>query len=297
MKFTRLEHEQREFFDQNGYMVVHNALDADMLGRVTAACDRIVEEKYEDLGSGRASLVNVVVEDDIFLPLLTWETTVPLIVQLLSFDIRLAKSHLIYNYPDPQDAKPSTDWHRDFMESPFDLGPHRYPRMMIKIAYQLTDTTSLSGNTLLVPGSNNYTHRFQIPGGKNDPDGAVELELRAGDAFLFESRTFHRIGLNRTNVPRKCLMMGYGYGWLTPLDYDVQPDWLLEKVTDPIARQLVGGNKMPGTIIDPWALKEWAEKYGVERSSDIEYERFDGQGGVRDRSDVTPKPQECEQPI
>ena len=297
MKFTRLEHEQREFFDQNGYMVVHNALDADMLGRVTAACDRIVEEKYEDLGSGRASLVNVVVEDDIFLPLLTWETTVPLVVQLLSFDIRLAKSHLIYNYPDPQDAKPSTDWHRDFMESPFDLGPHRYPRMMIKIAYQLTDTTSLSGNTILVPGSNNYTHRFQIPGGKNDPDGAVELELRAGDAFLFESRTFHRIGLNRTNVPRKCLMMGYGYGWLTPLDYDVQPDWLLEKVTDPIARQLVGGNKMPGTIIDPWALKEWAEKYGVERSSDIEYERFDGQGGVRDRSDVRPKPQECEQPI
>ena len=274
MKFTRLEHEQREFFDQNGYMVVHNALDADMLGRVTAACDRIVEEKYEDLGSGRASLVNVVVEDDIFLPLLTWETTVPLVVQLLSFDIRLAKSHLIYNYPDPQDAKPSTDWHRDFMESPFDLGPHRYPRMMIKIAYQLTDTTSLSGNTILVPGSNNYTHRFQIPGGKNDPDGAVEFELRAGDAFLFESRTFHRIGLNRTNVPRKCLMMGYGYGWLTPLDYDVQPDWLLEKVTDPIARQLVGGNKMPGTIIDPWALKEWAEKYGVERSSDIEYERL-----------------------
>jgi ectoine hydroxylase-related dioxygenase (phytanoyl-CoA dioxygenase family) len=274
MKFTRLEHEQREFFDQNGYMVVHNALDADMLGRVTAACDRIVEEKYEDLGSGRASLVNVVVEDDIFLPLLTWETTVPLVVQLLSFDIRLAKSHLIYNYPDPQDAKPSTDWHRDFMESPFDLGPHRYPRMMIKIAYQLTDTTSLSGNTILVPGSNNYTHRFQIPGGKNDPDGAVELELRAGDAFLFESRTFHRIGLNRTNVPRKCLMMGYGYGWLTPLDYDVQPDWLLEKVTDPIARQLVGGNKIPGTIIDPWALKEWAEKYGVERSSDIEYERL-----------------------
>ena len=274
MKFTRLEHEQREFFDQNGYMVVHNALDADMLGRVTAACDRIVEEKYEDLGSGRVSLVNVVVEDDLFLPLLTWETTVPLVVQLLSFDIRLAKSHLIYNYPDPQDAKPSTDWHRDFMESPFDLGPHRYPRMMIKIAYQLTDTTSLSGNTILVPGSNNYTHRFQIPGGKNDPDGAVELELRAGDAFLFESRTFHRIGLNRTNVPRKCLMMGYGYGWLTPLDYDVQPDWLLEKVTDPIARQLVGGNKMPGTIIDPWALKEWAEKYGVERSSDIDYERL-----------------------
>ena len=273
MEFTRLEDEQREFFDRNGYLVVRNALDADMLERVTAAGDRIVEKNKDD-GSRRASLVNVLPEDDIFLSLLTWETTVPLVVQLLSFDIRLAKSHLIYNYPDPPDAKPSTNWHRDFMESPFDLGPHRYPRLLIKIAYQLTDTSPLSGNTILVPGSNNYTRRLQIPEGKNDPDGALELELRAGDAFLFESRTFHRIGLNRTAVVRKCLMMGYSYGWISPLDYDVQPDWLLEKTTDPIARQLIGGNKLPSTIIDPWALREWAEKYGVERSSDIEYERL-----------------------
>ena len=272
MKFTRLEDEQREFFDRNGYLVVRNALDADMLGRVTAACDRVVE-KNQDNGSRRASLGNVLPEDDIFLSLLTWETTVPLVVQLLSFDIRLAKSHLIYNYPDPPEAKPSTNWHRDFMESPFDLGPHRYPRLLIKIAYQLTATTALSGNTILLPGSNNYTRRLQIPEGRDDPEGAVELELQAGDAFLFESRTFHRIGLNRTDVPRKCLMMGYSYGWISPLDYDVQQDWLLEKVTDPIARQLIGGNKLPGTIIDPWALREWAEKYGVKRSSDIEYER------------------------
>ena len=273
MKFTRLEDEQREFFDRNGYMVVRNALDAAMLERVTAACDRIVEQNEDD-SSRRASLGNVLPEDDIFLSLLTWKTTVPLVVQLLSFDIRLAKSHLIYNYPDPPEAEPSTNWHRDFMESPFDLGPHRYPRLLIKIAYQLTDTSALSGNTILVPGSNNYTRRLHIPEGQNDPDGAVELELQAGDAFLFESRTFHRIGLNRTQSPRKCLMMGYSYGWISPLDYDVQPDWLLEKVTDPIARQLVGGNKLPSTIVDPWALREWAEKYGVERSSDIEYERL-----------------------
>ncbi len=273
MKFIRLEAEQREFFDRNGYMVVRNALDADMLERVTAACDRIAEKNRDD-GSRRTSLDNVLPEDDIFLSLLTWETTVPLVVQLLSYDIRLAKSHLIYNYPDPPEAEPSRNWHRDFMESPFDLGPHRYPRLLIKIAYQLTDTTPLSGNTILLPGSNNYTRRLQIAKGENDPDGAVELELRAGDAFLFESRTFHRIGLNRTDVPRKCLMMGYSYGWISPLDYDVQPDWLLEKVTDPIARQLVGGNKNPSTIVDPWALREWAEKYGVERSSDIEYERL-----------------------
>ena len=276
MKFTRLEHEQREFFDRNGYLVVRNALDADMLMRVTAACDRVVERRYKDPSSRRASLVNVLPEDDVFLSLLTWGTTVPLVVQLLSFHLRLAKSHLIYNYPDPPNAKPSTHWHRDFRQSPFDLGPHRYPRLLIKVVYQLTDTTPLSGNTVLVPGSNNFTRRLEIPEGQNDPDDAMELELRAGDAYLFESRTFHRIGLNRTTVPRKCLMMGYSYAWISPLDYDVQPDWLMEKVTDPIARQLIGANKRPSTEVDPSALREWAEEHGVWRSSEIEYEQLTG---------------------
>ena len=274
MKFTRLEDEQREFFDRNGYLVVRDALDADMLRCVTAACDRVVERNYKDPSSRRASLFNVLPEDDVFLSLLTWETTVPLVVQLLSFHLRLAKSHLIYNFPDPLEAKPSTNWHRDFMESPFDLGPHRYPRLLIKIVYQLTDTPPHSGNTVLVPGSNNLTRRLEIPEGQNDPDGAVELELRAGDAYFFESRTFHRIGLNRSSAIRKCLMMGYSYAWISPLDYDVQPDWLLEKVTDPIARQLIGAHKRPSSEVDPWALREWAEEHGVLRSSEIEYERL-----------------------
>ena len=277
MKFTRLADEQRDFFDRNGYLVVRDALDAGMLRRVTAACDRIADEhakKNPNNGSRRTSLDNVLPQDDVFLSLLTWETTVPLVVQLLSYDIHLAKSHLIYNYPDPPEVDPPPNWHRDFWESPFDLGPHRYPRMMIKICYQLTDTSPLSGNTILVPGSNNYTRHLEIPEGQKDPDGAVELEMRAGDAFLFESRTFHRIGVNRTDQPRKCLMMGYCYAWISPLDYDVQSDALLERVTEPIARQLVGGHKHPSTIVDGWALQEWAEKHGVKRSSEIEYERL-----------------------
>ncbi len=275
MKFTKLDEEQRNFFDQNGYLTVPNALDADMLERVTAACDRVVERRYKEPGRGRASLVDVIPEDDVFLSLLAWEKTVPLVVQLLSFNLRLAKSHIIYIYPDPPEAEPSTNWHRDFMHSPFDLGPHRYPRILIKIVYQLSDTTvPLSGNTVILPRSNNLTERLEIPEGQNDPDGATQLELRAGDAYLFESRTFHRIGLNRTTVPRKCLMMGYSYAWITPLDYDVQPDWLTEKVTDPIARQLIGADKTPSTDVDPSALREWAELHGVQRSSEIEYERL-----------------------
>ena len=274
MKFTKLEDEQREFFNRSGYLVIRNALDSDMLKLVTAACDRVVERRCDE-PSGRISLVNVLPEDEIFMPLLTWETTVPLVVQLLSFNLRLAKSHLIYKYPDPPETKPSTNWHRDFRESPFDMGPHRCVRLLIKVVYQLSDTTKpLSGNTMLAPGSNTLTRPLEIPAEQNDPENAIELQLKAGDAFLFENRTYHRIGLNRTKVPRKCLMMGYSYSWITPLDYDVQPDWLVEKVKDPIRRQLVGGSKMSSTEVDPWALRKWADQHGLQRAAEIEFEHL-----------------------
>ena len=65
MKFTKLEDEQREFFDRNGYLVVRNALDSDMLKLVTAACDRIVEQRC-DGPSGRKSVVNVLPDDENF---------------------------------------------------------------------------------------------------------------------------------------------------------------------------------------------------------------------------------------
>lgn len=100
MKFTRISEDQRRFFDQNGYLVVPKALDPDMLARVTDAYDRVVERKYLETGRRRASLANVLPENEVFLELLKWETTLPLVVQLLSFNLRLAKSHIIYKYPD-----------------------------------------------------------------------------------------------------------------------------------------------------------------------------------------------------
>jgi ectoine hydroxylase-related dioxygenase (phytanoyl-CoA dioxygenase family) len=246
-----------------------------MLARVTDACDQVVARKYQEAGRRRASLANVLPENDVFLDLLKWETTVPLVVQLLSFNLRLAKSHIIYKYPDVPNEAPSRNWHRDFMETPDDLGPHRYPRVLIKVVYQLSDTTTKStGNTLILPRSNNLTRKLEFPEGQTDPTGAVALELRAGDAYLFESRTFHSIGENYTSVPRKCLMMGYSYGWISPLDYDVQPPWLLEKISDPISRQLVGAEKDKESRVKPDALAAWTERHGVRRASEIEYDRL-----------------------
>ena len=48
-----------------------------MLEQVTAACDRVVKRHYKESGQRRASLFNVLSEEDIFLKLITPTITGP----------------------------------------------------------------------------------------------------------------------------------------------------------------------------------------------------------------------------
>jgi len=45
------------------------------------------------------------------------------------------------------------------------------------------------------------------------------------------------------------------------------------KFRDPIGRQLIGALIKSNSQIDSEPLREWCERYGVRRASEIEYER------------------------
>ena len=142
--------------------------------------------------------------------------------------------------------------------------------MEIKIVYHFSDCPAPGyGNTWLAPGSNNLDRPLDTVLGGTDPADAIEPELQAGDAFLFENRTFHRQGLNLTDRTRKVLMMGYSYAWLCPNDYVVQDRGVLERVRDPIERQLLGALRKPNTQIDDGPLGTWTERYAVRRAAEI----------------------------
>ena len=175
MDFVALQDDQRRFFDDNGFLIVRDAIDSESLQRVVQAADRLVATRSTESGSRRASLTNVIAEVDAFLPLLTWPTTVPLVVQLLSHNIRLTKAHLIYKYPDAPEATEPTYWHRDIANSSEDLGFGSNARMEIKVAYHLSDClTPGCGNTWLAPGSNNIDRPLPISPGEQDPANAHE---------------------------------------------------------------------------------------------------------------------------
>lgn len=239
MNWTTLSAAQLTSFDNEGFLVVRNALAPDLVARLIAAGDRLFSsgrvanrqtnnERYD-------SFRNAVALDDALLPVLTMPTTVPLLIQLMGPHIQLHTSHLIWKGADPAGTPADhrdPGWHRDVATMTRDLDLERMPRVEIKIGYFLTDCRDeLCGQTRFAAGSHRST-RPLTPVNGPDPEHATIPLLKAGDAVLFENRTGHAAGPNLSGRTRKTLMFGYSHRWMRPDDYDQQDEALLARCDD-----------------------------------------------------------------
>ncbi len=270
MDFTPLTTEQREAFETDGYLVVPNALDSDAVERLREAADRLAqvflnksevpnrpEYNHLDLRPG-------LLREQALLALVSNSSTVPHVVQLLSPNIHLHSTALIYKRPSRPDV-PSfrRGWHRD-IRIPGDLGHESLPRVGIKICYCLTDFHQAnSGMTVLARGTHLRQSPLNLGKGKVDPDDVevCDLKLNAGDAFLFENRIFHTAAPNLSDRVSKVLMFGYSYRWMKPEVYLDAPDRRQLGNPGPVSWQLLGGYRDIDT--PPWALQRWAKQHGV----------------------------------
>ena len=101
-----------------------------------------------------------------------------------------------------------------------------------------------------------------IPKGEPDPPTVVDPCLRAGDAVLFENRTFHTAAPNLSDSTSKAIIYGYAYRWMkVDVNLDPPDERVLERVDDDIDRQLLGAYRDVDTSSQ--ALIDWAEHYGV----------------------------------
>ncbi len=273
--FSELSEEQRQQFREQGYLIVRNALDEDMISRLIEAGDRVIASeqrlnRYTTHGGIYDGYRNCVTLDEAFIPLLTNEVALPLVIQLLGSNLQLSTSHLIYRHPDPPgtpDSSRKPGWHRDNGRTQIDLGQDNYPRIGLKCAFYLTDLSQpQSGVTMLSPGSNKLTERIEIPAGKADPANAIEPLLNPGDCVIFEYRTWHAGAPNFTAVTRKAIMIGYAYRWLKPMDYVKQQLEFVEKLSD--TEKYLVGEEIDGTLeFQPQGgrnpLNAWCEEHGV----------------------------------
>lgn len=270
MDFVQLKPEQREAFDRDGFLVLRDAVDAETLANLIEAGDRLAEsfllkpQVHNRPEYNHIDLRPGLLREPALLALVTHPTTVPLIVQLLSPNIHLHSTALIYKRPESPDT-PSfrRGWHRD-IRIPKDLGHGNLPRVGIKICYCLTDFhQSDCGMTLMARGSHLRTKPLVIKKGEIDPadEEVCDLKLNAGDALLFENRIFHTAAPNRSNRTSRVLMYGYAYRWMKPEVYLENPTRQHLEKSDPVMYQLLGGYRDVDT--PAWALQSWAKRHNV----------------------------------
>ncbi len=258
MELNRLEEPQREFFNENGYLVVPGALTPDEVDHLTAASDRMIETEEREAAQRYLQLRSGIVQEPAFHPLLAHSATIPLVVQLLSPNLHLHTTALIYKWPQNEADAAERGWHRDIGMTE-DMGHAGVIRAGIKVGYCLTDfPRPMSGFTKFAPGSHLLRTPLPIPEGEVDPPGAVDLCLNAGDAFLFENRIFHTSAPNLSQRLSKVIIFGYSYRWMGGHKRNmmqVQPDGDMLEQVDDIRKQLLGGACN--------GLVDWAEEQGI----------------------------------
>ena len=272
MDFVPLTAEQRRAFEEDGFLVVRNALDRDLRERLLGEADEVAEAflrkpviagkpEYNHLDWRRGLL-----KKRTMLSLVAHAPTVSLVVQLLSPNIHLHSTTVIYKRPETADTPVfRRGWHRDIRMAR-DFGHKNLPLAGIKVCYCLTDfAEAQSGMTLMARGTHLHTEPLRVAKGAVDPIDAevCDLQLNAGDALLFENRIFHTAAPNRSERTSKVVIYGYAYRWLKQEVYLESPDEQQLLETDPITRQLLGGYRDLDT--PPWALERWAKKHGLSR--------------------------------
>ncbi|MGW0227181.1 phytanoyl-CoA dioxygenase family protein [Actinopolymorpha singaporensis] len=238
----RLTDDERRTFEETGILQIENALSPDHLAELTQTTDRL---HAQESAAGRAKpdaamfYPNFVPVSPLYTDLVDYDRILPKVWGILGWNIYLYHAHLIVTPPSGQQRTDKTfGWHQDSGRVNFDMEESPRPRLSIKVAYFLSDTSEEGrGNFWVVPGSHRKD-RIEVPDGKGQPEGAVPVLAKPGTAVFFDRRLWHAASPNWSDVTRKVLFYGYGYRWIrTKDDMTVHDLW---PTSDPIRRQLLG---------------------------------------------------------
>ncbi|NOU93829.1 phytanoyl-CoA dioxygenase [Paenibacillus sp. LMG 31456] len=228
-------------FNEQGYLLLRNVLTPEKVDRLNAAIDEIVEQEQDSLAH---NIYNSVERHEEIASLIDEPTLLPLMVNLLGFNIQLHISHLTIRKPNPQDVATEShsfiNWHQD--------GPHpQFPQInditstyYIKTCYILSDMSEPNrGNTKIIPGSHNKPFKPDKQDVRDSVSGEVQVCGKPGDVFVFAQNLWHAGAPNHSSFTRRQLFLGYSPIWMRPIDYRTASDSLLKNAT-PIRKQLLG---------------------------------------------------------
>lgn len=238
----RLTEAERRTFEETGMLVVENALSPEQVQSLTAATDAVYARHAAQGHDPKTALFypNFIPDDPQFLSLVDYPKILPKVWGILGWNIYLYHGHLIVTPPIGQTPNNKTfGWHQDSGRVNQEMESHPRPRLSLKVAYFLSDTSEPGrGNFWVIPGSHLQDDLQRPSDGLGQPAGAVPVLAEPGTAVFFDRRLWHTASPNWSDVTRKVLFYGYGYRWIrTKDDMAVQSLW---EGSDPIRRQMLG---------------------------------------------------------
>jgi ectoine hydroxylase len=241
LQYAPTETEKRQFEEQ-GYMMVENALAPDHVARLTALCDSIHARKVAEGFDPKKALFypNFIPDDPAFADLVDYEKILPKVWAILGWNIYLYHAHLIVTPPTGEAPNDKTfGWHQDSGRVNIEIESRPRPRLSLKVAYFLSDVSEPGrGNFWVVPGTHLCDTLERPTDGNGQPEGAIPVCVKPGTAVFFDRRLWHAASPNWSDITRKVLFYGYGYRWIrTKDDMTVQSLW---EDSTPIRRQLLG---------------------------------------------------------
>jgi len=268
----RLTDEERKQFDEQGYLIVKDALSPGQVSVLTEVVDGIHQKRIADGFDPKPALFypNFIPDNPLFTYLVDYEKVFPKVWGILGWNIFLYHAHLIVTPPSGQEKDDKTfGWHQDSGRVNQEIECHPRPRLSLKVAYFLSDTSEAGrGNFWIIPGSHRDDTLARPEGGVGQPEGAIPVRVPPGSAVFFDRRLWHTASPNWSDVTRKILFYGYGYRWIRTKD-DMTVSSLWEK-SDPIRKQMLGWGVNANGFFSPSdedvPLRGWLKEHSPDEA-------------------------------
>ncbi|MCC7263488.1 MAG: phytanoyl-CoA dioxygenase family protein [Candidatus Latescibacteria bacterium] len=251
-KKLKLTPQQERQFEEDGFFLVEEALSPPEIAELLAVIDEL-DGRYRrerNLGPHESfQMRNIVALHPVFKKVMDHPGMLPLVVDLMGFNIQLRTSHM--------DVRPSQvaavaekelgsaesffPWHADQPDYGWPLVDGVIPFMEMKIGYYLTDLTQHNSGAICVVRGSHRTSPWLGGDRRNgaDPARIVEVNVRPGTALVWRTALCHCVSPNLSGQARKCLYYGYHPRWIRPSDFEHQDPAVLEGCTL-IQLQLLG---------------------------------------------------------
>jgi ectoine hydroxylase-related dioxygenase (phytanoyl-CoA dioxygenase family) len=235
----------RDQLERDGYLVLRDVLGPDEVRRYADHLDR----SY--LGGplsadGSMHRLDAVSDNPEFAALVDHPRVLPVIWSILGWNVHVYHSHIDVHPTVPADHPFRYEWHQDGGRQNRELETNPRPRMSLKVGFWLSDVSEATrGNLRVAPGSH-LSNWIDGPPHRDldwpDPDGAIDIRCRPGDAVVFDRRLWHARSRNRSPLPRRAVFFAYTYRWIVAREHRVLDGLDLT----PIQRQLLAPAPIDG---------------------------------------------------